>query len=201
VVVHTDPPDGALRRHHFLAVGRIVRQKGYDVLIEAMSLIRDRLQPGLVRIAGDGPERTSLQTQARALNVDHAIEWLGELSHGAILHELEQAQVLLLPSRHEGMSNAGLEAMERGLALLMTRCGGLDTYIRPDMGWIVESGDAIALATAMSQALANTAPVLAAMGERNRAHALRHFGLPMVAARYLALFESLSKTQQGGNRS
>jgi glycosyltransferase involved in cell wall biosynthesis len=199
VSIHATPPPGSLRPHRFLAVGRIARQKGYDTLIEAMRLIRDQLQPGLVRIAGDGPERASLQARAKALDVNHAIEWLGELSHDAVLHELEQAQVLLLPSRYEGMSNAGLEAMERGLAMLMTRCGGLDAYIQPDMGWVVEPEDTKALAAAMSLALAATAPTLAAMGERNRAYVLQHFDLPMIATRYLALFESASKARHSEN--
>lgn len=199
VSIHADPPPESLRRYRFLAVGRVARQKGYDTLIDAMQSIRDQLRPGLVRIAGDGPERASLQARAKMLGVDHAIEWLGELSHDAVLRELEQTQVLLLPSRYEGMSNAGLEAMERGLAMLMTRCGGLDAYIQPDMGWVVEPQDAKALAAAMGLALAATSSTLAAMGKRNRAYAREHFGLPTVATRYLALFESLPKARQGGN--
>lgn len=201
VSIREPPPPISQRPHCFLAVGRVARQKGYDILIEAMSMIRNHLQPGLVRIAGDGPECAMLQEQAKASGVDHAIEWLGELSHDAVLHELDQARVFLLPSRYEGMSNAGLEAMERGLAMVMTRCGGLDTYIQPDMGWVVAPEDAKALATAMQHVLAATRPALATMGERNRACTLQHFGLSQIAARYLALFESLLTTRKGGNRT
>lgn len=201
VSIRETPPPTSQRPHYFLAVGRVARQKGYDFLIEALSMIRDQLRPGLVRIAGDGPERASLQEQAKASAVDHAIEWLGELSHDAVLHELDQTRVFLLPSRYEGMSNAGLEAMERGLAMVMTRCGGLDTYIQPDMGWLVAPEDASALATAMQRALAANVSALAAMGERNRACALQRFGLPQIAARYLSLFESLLTTRQGTNQT
>jgi glycosyltransferase involved in cell wall biosynthesis len=201
VSIRETPPSTSLRPHYFLAVGRVVRQKGYDTLIEAMSMIRDQLRPGLVRIAGDGPERFLLQAQAEAAGVDHLIEWLGELSHDAVLHELEKARVFLLPSRYEGMSNAGLEAMERGLAILTSRCGGLDTYIQSDMGWTVDPENARGLANTMCQSLATPTPTLAAMGERNRAFTLQHFGLPQVAARYLALFESLRATRNGGNRT
>lgn len=197
VSIHTDPPAMPLRHHRFLAIGRIARQKGYDTLIKAMSLIRSQLQPGVVRIVGDGPECAALRVQARIQDVEYAIEWLGELDHDAVLRELGHARVFLLPSRYEGMSNAGLEAMERGLAMLMTRCGGLDTYIQPDMGWVVEPEDAEALADAMSQALTATVSTLAVMGERNRTSVLQHFGLPMIAARYLALFELLTKPQPG----
>jgi glycosyltransferase involved in cell wall biosynthesis len=201
VSIRETPPSTLLRPHYFLAVGRVARQKGYDILIEAMSMIRDQLQPGFVRIVGDGPERALLQAQARAAGVDHIIEWLGELSHDTVLHELEQARVFLLPSRYEGMSNAGLEAMERGLTILMSRCGGLDTYIQPNMGWIVVPEDAKGLANTMCQALATPVPTLAAMGERNRAFTLQHFGLLQIAARHLALFESLRTTRHGGVRT
>jgi glycosyltransferase involved in cell wall biosynthesis len=99
------------------------------------------------------------------------------------------------------MSNAGLEAMERGLAILMSRCGGLDTYIQPGMGWIVAPEDARGLAHTLCEALATPMPTLAAMGERNRAFTLQHFGLPQVAARYLVLFESLRTTRHDGIRT
>lgn len=191
VAVRDAPVRSQVRKHRMLAVGRATRQKGYDILIDALSLNRNALQPEAVRIVGDGPERMALQAQAKALGVDHAITWLGELDHDAVLHELEQTQVFLLPSRYEGMSNAGLEAMERGVAMLATRCGGLDTYIRSDMGWVVEPEDAGALAAAVNEALAATPAMLADMGARNRALVLQYFALRAVAARYLALFERL----------
>jgi glycosyltransferase involved in cell wall biosynthesis len=197
VSIHKTPSAIFLRPHRFLAVGRIAPEKGYNILIEAMSLLSDQLQPGLVRIAGGGSERTSLQALAQSLGVAHAIEWLGELEHHQVLRELEQSQVFLLPSRYEGMSNAGLEAMERGLAMLMTRCGGLDAYIQPEMGWVVEPGDANALAAAMNQAMQTTSDMVSRMGERNRACVLQNFSLTSIAARYLDLFESLRQAQAG----
>jgi glycosyltransferase involved in cell wall biosynthesis len=197
VSIREPPLAVAQRPYQFLAVGRVARQKGYDIVIEALSMIRHQLLPGLVRIAGDGPERTSLQAQAIACGVDHAIEWLGELNHAAVLHEMTLTKVLLLPSRYEGMSNAGLEAMERGQVMLMSRCGGLDTYVKPDMGWMVEPENAKDLASALQLALTTSPETLTDMGERNRACAVREFGLTQIASRYLALFESLIASVSG----
>lgn len=196
VVTRSEPPDHRQRSKRFLSVGRLARQKGYDGLIDAMALIKDRLEPGLVRIIGDGPERVVLQARAEREGVEFAIEWLGELEHEAVLAELERSQVFLLPSRYEGMSNAGLEAMERGLAMLMTRCGGLDTFVKSEMGWVVEPENVGALADAMSQAIAKSPLQLAEMGELNRVFVLKHCGLTVVAERYLDLFERLCASRR-----
>ncbi|HET6632009.1 MAG TPA: glycosyltransferase family 4 protein [Rhodanobacteraceae bacterium] len=198
VAVRADAPPHSQRRHMFLAVGRVARQKGYDVLIEALALIKNRLRPGMVRIAGDGAERPQLQARAAQLKVADAIEWLGELDHASVLRELEDAKVLLLPSRYEGMSNAGLEAMERGLAMLMTRCGGLDTYVQPDMGWVIEPGDAESLAAAIEASLSSSAQSLQSMGSCNRACVLQRFALATVATRYLELFSRLVAARSAG---
>lgn len=177
----------------FVAVGRVSREKGLDILIDAMALIPGKLQPGLVCIVGDGPERQALRAQAERLGVAHALQWLGELDHGSVLETMGQSQLFLLPSRYEGMSNAGLEAMERGLAMLMSRCGGLDSHIGAGMGWVVKPEDPDSLAAALSEALSAPASVLSSMGKQNRAYALEHFDLKVVAARYLDLFTALPR--------
>lgn len=196
VSIHAPSPEGT-RCHRFLAVGRIARQKGYDVLINAMARMRDRLRPGLIRIAGDGPERATLQAQAEALGVEYALEWLGELSHSEVLRELDRAQVFLLPSRYEGMSNAGLEAMERGLAMLMTRCGGLDTYLDSGMGWLAQPADVDGLAAALKEALSASPQTIVAMGKRNREFTTEHFALSVVAHRHLEMFDDLLEARCG----
>lgn len=190
VMVRGTPPDMRGRPHQFLSVGRLTPQKGYDILIEALAKIAPPPCPGLIRIAGDGPERQALQARAAALGVDHAITWLGELEHDAVIHELNNAQVFLLPSRYEGMSNAGLEAMERGLAMLLSKCGGLDTYVSPEMGWIVEPDDPTALAFVLESAVLLDPSMRAAMGAANREAVFRQFELSIVARRYTELFEA-----------
>lgn len=197
VLVRSTLPKAEERCNSFIGVGRVVPQKGYDILIEAMSRIKERLAPGLVRIAGCGPELKALESLAARRGVSDAIIWLGELGHDAVIAELGRARVFLLPSRYEGMSNAGLEGMERGLVMIITRCGGLDSYIQPDMGWVVEAGDAQALARALEVALSKTPQELSAMGARNRDLILREFDIKTVATRYLTLFQELIEARRG----
>ena len=183
----------ATSRPLVLAVGRLSPEKGYDILLHALAQIRDKLDPGQVRIIGDGPERERLIIMGRELRIADRVEWLGQLPQERITSELEQAQLFLLPSRYEGLSNAGLEAMERGLPLILTRCGGLDCYVDKQTGWVVPPNDATAFAEALSQALAAGPIALSHMGIRARTMIEENFDMAVVAGRYLSLFERLSR--------
>lgn len=175
----------------FVAVGRLSRQKGYDVLLKALARVRDRLDDGQIQIVGDGPERSALMQQTAELQLTDKVIWRGELSQPAIAELLEHSQVFLLPSRYEGMSNAGLEAMERGLPLILTNCGGLDRHIGPGMGWVVPREDVKALSDAIASALGRDANTLAEMGLHARKHAVKTFDMAVVAGRYMDLFRAL----------
>lgn len=181
----------------FVAVGRFTPQKGYDVLLQAMSLMRDRLTPGQVWMIGDGPERERLVALSNDLQVADRIVWHGELPQSQVARLLGEAHLFLLPSRYEGLSNAGLEAMERGLPLLLTQCGGLDRHIDAGMGWVVPPEDVGALADALRKALAIGPQGLLEMGGRARHYAERTFDMGAVAGRYLALFEHLRGGMSG----
>lgn len=196
VIVRSKPPNHESRCNHFIAVGRLSHQKGYDILLEALSRIRDLCVPGMVRIVGDGPERVALQLIADRLGVVNIISWLGELEYSAVMDELDHSRVFLLPSRYEGMSNAGLEAMERGLPLIISRCGGLDTYIQSDAGWTVDPGDATSLAQALKAALSAAPQTLANMGIQNRTLVQHEFDINVTATRYLSMFLQLLETRQ-----
>ncbi|HET6435316.1 MAG TPA: glycosyltransferase family 4 protein [Xanthomonadaceae bacterium] len=186
------PPARAQRdRPRFLAVGRLTPQKGYDVLLSALASMREAFAPGQVRIVGDGPERDALASQAVALGVADIVHWVGEASQDVVVRCLDDADVFLLPSRYEGLSNAGLEAMERALPLVLTRCGGLDHYVDPSVGWVVASEDASAFAGALAEALAATPARRARMGLEARRRLEHEFDMAVVAARYAALFQAL----------
>jgi glycosyltransferase involved in cell wall biosynthesis len=188
------PPARAQRdRPRFLAVGRLTPQKGYDVLLSALASNREALAPGQVRIVGDGPERDALASQAAALGVADIVHWVGEASQDVVVRCLDDADVFLLPSRYEGLSNAGLEAMERALPLILPRCGGLDHSVDPHVGWVVEPGDAGALAGAIAEALAVDPARRARMGEEARRRVEREFDMAVVASRYAALFAALQE--------
>jgi glycosyltransferase involved in cell wall biosynthesis len=191
IAIHPLPDRKPALGKTFTAVGRLTRQKGYDVLLHALALVRDRLENTRIVIIGDGPERNFLSDLAKDLQVNHFVEWTGELSQPDVRARLEQTDVYLLPSRYEGLSNAGLEAMERGLPLIISRCGGLDCYVNSSIGWVVKREDSTELAAALSDALNATPEQLRNMGACARECAVREFEMESISKRYLTLFEDL----------
>ena len=175
-----------------LTVCRLTDQKGVDVLIDALKALRSDRLAWHLRIVGDGPRRGQLSEQAAAAGLAERVEFTGVASEAEVRRHLSQSHVFVLPSRFEGFSNAALEAMESGMPVLITRCGGLDTYLRSDMGWVVEPGDVAGLAAALRGALAAPAPTLEAMGRRCRSEVEAKFTLRAVAARNVELFASLA---------
>ena len=91
-----------------------------------------------------------LLEQRRHLCLEKKVRFTGALAKETIRTKLADADVFLLPSRL-GMSNAALEAMEAGLPILLTRCGGIDTYIDENTGWICEPDDVDGLTAGLLQ--------------------------------------------------
>lgn len=175
-----------------LTVCRLTDQKGVDILLEALAALQADGLRWRLRIVGDGPRRAYLVQQAAAAGLAARVQFTGVASEGEVRRYLAQSHVFVLPSRFEGFSNAALEAMESAMPVLVTRCGGLDTYVGAGMGWVVEPGDAAGLAAALRAALAAPAQTLEAMGRRCRSEVEAKFDLSAVAARNLELFTSLT---------
>jgi glycosyltransferase involved in cell wall biosynthesis len=175
-----------------LTVCRLTDQKGVDVLLDALKLVQADDLRWHLRIVGDGPRRARLMEQAVAAGLTGRVEFAGVASEEDVRRDLARSHVFVLPSRFEGFSNAALEAMESGMPVLVTRCGGLDTYLRSDMGWVVRPGDVAGLAVALRAALTTPDLLLEAMGRRCRSEVEAKFDLRAVASRNLELFASLA---------
>ena len=193
IPVAPPPTRNWVGRRRLLWVGRLAHQKGLDVLIRAIALLPPEGPEFVVRMVGEGPDRAMLQDLAAELGVAQCFEWVGQQSTEAVRRELDGAHVFILPSRYEGMSNAGLEAMERCLPLLLTRCGGLDRHVDGSCAWVVQPEDPHQLAAALVDVLSHSPDALAEKGASARRLAEREFDMRVVAARYATLFQRLSE--------
>ena len=139
-----------------LAVAALVQRKGIDVLLDALArLADDGLRPALW-IAGQGPSRPALEKQARELGLDHQVRFLGERSD--IEDLLAACDVFILPSRHEGLGVAALEAMAAARPIVATRVGGLaEAVVDERTGLLVPPDDPAALAGALARLLRDPA--------------------------------------------
>lgn len=184
----------------FVAVGRLVGQKGFDILLRALALLKTR-NDFLVEIVGDGKDRADLEALAAQLGVGQRVCWRGALSPAEVLTALGDADVFLQPSRYEGLSNAALEAMSCGLPVIVTRCGGIDTYIDASRGWTAPIEDPQALAKKISMALETPIAKLRGMGNECRTLVEQEFDIEPVARRYLDLFSRVIDKSREGHRS
>lgn len=128
--------------------GRLGREKGADILLEAVSLIRDL--PVQVSFLGDGPEREFLLAESRRLGVGDRVTWHGAVPRAGRL--LRAFDMLVLSSRTEGTPMIVLEALAAGVPVVATAVGGVPDLIRED-GALVPPANPEALAQAIRATL------------------------------------------------
>jgi len=180
------PALGGRRRVVF--VGRLVRAKGVQLLVEAMARLRT---PGVDLVfVGDGPERPAVERLARRLGIDDRLHITGFVPHRRVPAVLASADLLVLPSVYEELGTVLIEAMHAGLPVVATCVGGIPEAIEHGVtGLLVEPGDAAGLATAIDSVLSD--PVLAdRLGAGARRRAPKH-DLEDVADAIHALYGSL----------
>lgn len=108
-----------------LAVGRLSREKGLAVLLEAVAIARASGLALRLRLVGDGPLRDSLERQACDLGLAGAVSFTGELPPAAVREELAAADVFCLPSFSEGLPVSIMEAMALGVPVVTTWIAGI----------------------------------------------------------------------------
>jgi glycosyltransferase involved in cell wall biosynthesis len=142
------PPGGRV----IITVGRLEEQKGIDHLLRAASLVvRDH--DCHILIAGEGRDRSQLEATAQHLGVSNSVHFIGHRAD--VPNLLAAADVFVLPSLWEGMSNALLEAMAVGVPVIATAVEGSKELIRPnETGLLVSTANSDELAEAIRRTLA-----------------------------------------------
>lgn len=145
------PPPGSRRKNEILAVGRLDRQKGFDLLIRAFARSGCRKCGYRLVLLGEGPERSSLQRLSRELNVEDALEMPGVVQDPE--RWMARAALFVLPSRYEGFPNVLLEAMGMGCPVIASACpsGPAEIVTHGEDGLLVPAEDVGALAAALRQ--------------------------------------------------
>jgi len=143
------PPE---RREPFiLGVGRLVDEKGFDLLLQSYARIFRRLPEWRVVIAGSGPQRATFEMLAADLAIGGRVEFLGHVED--IEAWMGRAGLVVQPSRFEGFPNAVLEAMGMGAAVISADCPAGPAELIQDgvNGRLVPVEDVEALAQAMTE--------------------------------------------------
>ena len=179
-----------------LFVGRLVAIKGPRLLLEAFRHIHECSPDSQLVFVGDGCERPSLERMVATMGISHSVSFVGEVPHHAVKGYYTKASVFVNCSRHEGISNAMLEAMLHRLPIVASRIPGNTALVRQgETGLLFDSWDARGLSKSVLATLNDVA------GARNRAeHAYEHvtenYGMEGVVGQYLALYEALLQEQE-----
>ena len=137
---------GGLARGRILAVGRLIHDKGMDVVVDAVAGVQ-----GLLTVAGDGVERASLEARARRHQLDARFE--GAVGRDRLDALYRSAACVVLASRRgEGLPNVLLEAFAHGRAVVATRVTGVTDLVQDGVnGLLVPPGDPLRLRDALAR--------------------------------------------------
>jgi glycosyltransferase involved in cell wall biosynthesis len=165
-------------------VGRLVPEKRVDHLLKVWHEIRSKHQNALLLIVGEGAEEQKL----RQMQVDGA-QFTGQVKDA--MPYLQAADLFVLPSSTEGLSNSMLEAMSCGLPVLATTVGGAPDVIQhKESGFLIPPDDVDSLRRGLEALLADRA-LRFTLGSNARARILSEFSLDSVADRLARLYQHL----------
>lgn len=138
-------------RPYLFALGRMVPQKGFDLLLQAFA------EAGLdgvdLVLAGDGPDLETFRKQAVGLGIDDRVRFVGRQTHDEVVAWLKGSMMFVLSSRaDEGLPVVIAEAMNAGAAIVATRSGGTPEVITDgEQGLLIDRGDVEQLTRAIAR--------------------------------------------------
>jgi len=158
-----DPGSGAGDRNGFQAdrplvcVGRLAGCKGQDVLVKAAAKLKNRGVPFVLQFIGDGPMAGSLRTLAAELDVADRCQFLGNLSHEAVLRHMARSTATVVPSKSEAFGLVCIESLAVGIPVVASRVGGIPEIIRDGLdGFLFPPSEPEALAEKLALLLSDS---------------------------------------------
>ena len=176
-----------------LAIGIVAaleRRKGHDVLLRALAAL-DGAPSWRCLVCGGGSQLEALQRLAADLGIASRVRFLGEQRQVADV--LAALDVFVLPSRHEGLGVAVLEAMAMSLPVVASAVGGIPETVKPgETGLLVPPEDPTALAAALGE-LGRDVERAKRMGRAGRARVVAEFSMEAMAGRYERLYDQVCR--------
>lgn len=177
--------------------GRLVPEKGIDVLLDAFARLKTRAQ---LEIIGNGTERSRLELRAGYLGVRDRVVFRGALAPASMPEALGRFALLAVPSLtrpnwKEQFGRVIVEAMACEVPVVGSDSGEIPNTIG-DAGVVVPEGNAPSLAAALEELLSNDEKRLA-YGRRARRRVLEQFTQAAIAERYYTLYRSLLPAPHG----
>jgi L-malate glycosyltransferase len=183
------------RKICIVGVGSLLPLKRWDRVLRAAVVLQQRGLRFVIRIAGTGPLKASLQQQALELGVADCVKFVGRCDDIAAL--VSQSEFLVHTSDLEGCPNAVVEAMACGRAVVATDAGDIP-YLVVDgaTGFVVRRGDDAALMERIVRLITDR-DLCRSMGEAGRVKAQREFGLDRLVAETFSAYRAAGWSDHG----
>lgn len=189
-IVAPAPLTGAAPR--LLCLGRLEKQKGFDVAIRALAAVRARFPAVRMTIAGDGSERRPLDQLAGALGVSDVVRFTGWIAPDDVPDLINAHTLVVMPSRYEPFGLVAVQAAQMGRPVIASSVAGLSEVVRDgETGILCATDDAPAFAAAIVSLLEQPG-VAAQMGRRAHAHVQTAFSWDEHVTAYETLFQRLA---------
>lgn len=174
-----------------LFVGRIIRQKGVEYVLEAMpSILKSAPQARLV-IVGRGNRLEKLQARASSLHLEGKVRFEGFLSEEELKDALCACDAFVLPSLWEVLPVSILEAMACGKPIVASEVGGNAELVREGYnGYLVPKRNSKLLSEKLVKVLSND-KLAQRMGENSRKRAVKEFNWELIADKTIAAYKKL----------
>ncbi len=171
-----------------LAVGRLVWAKGYEDLLDAMSLVMVEDSSIHCLVIGDGELRSSLEEKIREKGLTGRVTLAGYRSRDVVLSALKATDIFVMPSRQEGTPIALLEAAALGVPILASSCGGIPEVVSDgEQALLVQPGNPPMLAQTLLR-LAKSPELRIQLSQAAKAHIVQGFSLEAQAQATLAAY-------------
>lgn len=181
-----------------LCLGRLVPEKGFDLVLPAFASLARRFPKARLLIAGDGPVRADLERQATTLGLSAIVDFWGWVDPDTVPALVNRATLVVMPSRHESFGAVALDAALMARPVVAARVEGLPEVVaHEETGLLVEPENAGSLARAIGFLLEHPETAIQ-LGEEARRRALGIFGWPRYVEAHDALYQRLIK--EGGRR-
>lgn len=139
-----------------LCLGRLVPEKGFDLALRALARLVLSFPNLCLTIAGDGPERTKLNELTNELGLSHAVEFVGWIAPEGVHELMNQATIVVMPSRSEGLPQVSIQAAQMARPVVAARVGGLpEVVLDGETGLLIQAEDSDALAYAIAWLLSH----------------------------------------------
>lgn len=171
-----------------LCVGRLVPAKGQHILIQAATRLSQQGRRFVLNFVGDGPDRASLEAEARRLHIEAHVHFAGSVNQDRIREFYRRADVFALASFAEGVPVVLMEAMSMEVPCVTTWITGIPELIRNGLdGMLVSASDDVALAAALAK-LQDDPGLRRRLGAAGRARIVDQYNLPRNVERLAAIF-------------